>query len=398
MAICPNCDVELIWGLMPHPWPEMDEKIRKGTIIPMGCVVKPITHCPKCGSSMKPLDGPQLFEDIIQAANNYPNDKYSGNFYQHHLKVLKLATRVDESVIRAVKYLFLWELGKVSTKKTPKGYDLDFIDPDGTRYFATNTTGANNRVINKAIDMRNLEAAFRFRDGSDDLETFKYVARGISYGSVVLPIFYMHIWRPSECSIFDTNVWKAFCYYNTSCKKRTDNLDLWVKYKVYVSFFQEVVRITNLDWRIVDRGLRVIGARLPKSPDQPYPLPPQPSLNPIPQHILDHALEELTKLRGNIPFQEKGIKISVKLIMATMEILNSAPTKILPQYCRQAAADKTPDGLDGRIKQYLKIDLRTANIISDVLAKVPIVKVIEVGNPITRWLVKGTRLLNEWTW
>jgi len=42
--------------------------------------------------------------------------------------------------------------------------------------------------------------------------------------------------------------------------------------------------------------------------------------------------------------------------------------------------------------------LRTANIISDVLAKAGIVEIVQVENPDTGRIVKGTRLLQGWDW
>jgi hypothetical protein len=223
--------------------------------------------CHRCGTKIvnPPTNRRINYQDILQAANKYPNAKYSEQFYLHYLKFLENVAEVDKSVAKAVKYLFLWKLGKIFTKKTPKGYDLDFIDPDGTRYFATNTTSANNNAINKAIDKCNLEAAFRFRDGSDDLETFiTSVADRITSSSMVLPVFSMHIWRPAECPIIDINVWKAFCNYDISGKKRGAKPNSWPDYIDYVAFFQEVVQITGSDWRTIDRALWVIGSRLPK--------------------------------------------------------------------------------------------------------------------------------------
>lgn len=81
-----------------------------------------------------------------------------------------------------------------------------------------------------------------------------------------------------------------------------------------------------------------------------------------------------------------------------MEILNAEATKTLPQNCRNDVREKTPDGLDKRIKESLNTDLRTANIISDVLKLVGIVEIVQVINPQTGRLVKGTKLLQEWSW
>ncbi|MDD2211715.1 MAG: hypothetical protein PHV56_01865 [Clostridia bacterium] len=70
-----------------------------------------------------------------------------------------------------------------------------------------------------------------------------------------------------------------------------------------------------------------------------------------------------------IPFRLRGITIKRDLLEAAIAILNDSPKKTLPQNCRNDIRSRTPDGLDLRIKDYLNTDLRTANIISDVLAE-----------------------------
>jgi hypothetical protein len=43
-------------------------------------------------------------------------------------------------------------------------------------------------------------------------------------------------------------------------------------------------------------------------------------------------------------------------------------------------------------------DLRTANIVSDILAAAGIVSIIKVINPKTGRKIKATQLLPDWTW
>ena len=99
-----------------------------------------------------------------------------------------------------------------------------------------------------------------------------------------------------------------------------------------------------------------------------------------------------------VPFKHRGIMITHELIKTAIELLNAEPTKILPQNCRNDVRERTPDGLDRRIKESLDTDLRTGNIISEVLEKAGIVEVIQALNSRTGRSVKGTRLLVEWTW
>lgn len=118
----------------------------------------------------------------------------------------------------------------------------------------------------------------------------------------------------------------------------------------------------------------------------------------IPSIILDSANRKVEHTFGLIPFKYRGITITHELIKAAIEILNSASDKALPQNSRNAVKDKTPDGLDKRIKEILKTNLRTANIVSDVLKTAGIVTIISVLNPTTKRNIKGTKLLLEWTW
>ena len=119
----------------------------------------------------------------------------------------------------------------------------------------------------------------------------------------------------------------------------------------------------------------------------------------IPAILLESVCFRLEHENGKeLSFYERGIKIDRLLIGATLCALNNSPTKTLPQNCRNDICERTPDGLDRRIKEQLGSDLRTANIISDLLAGAGIVEVTQVQNPETGRLIKGTRLLDQWCW
>lgn len=102
--------------------------------------------------------------------------------------------------------------------------------------------------------------------------------------------------------------------------------------------------------------------------------------------------------KQSLPFKERGIEINRALIKAAIEILGNVTSKTLPQNCRNDLRIRTPDGLDRRIKDTLDTDLRTANIVSDILAECGIVEIVQVVNPKTGRMIKGTRLLNEKSW
>jgi hypothetical protein len=114
----------------------------------------------------------------------------------------------------------------------------------------------------------------------------------------------------------------------------------------------------------------------------------------IPINLLNKAYQKVIHLQyaGNLPFKWRGIKIDREMIAITLEILNAENAKTLPQNCRNDVRNRTPDGLDRRIKTRRNNDLRTANIISDVLEDAGIVEIVKVKN------LKATRLLPEWCW
>ena len=119
----------------------------------------------------------------------------------------------------------------------------------------------------------------------------------------------------------------------------------------------------------------------------------------VPESLLNKACELIAREVGEqLPFKYRGIYINRKLIQATLEVLNAAPGRTLPQNCRQHTRHNTPDGLDRRIKERLNLDLRTANIVSDLLGRAGVVEVVEVETFRTHRKVKGTRLKGEWSW
>ncbi len=119
----------------------------------------------------------------------------------------------------------------------------------------------------------------------------------------------------------------------------------------------------------------------------------------IPRQLLERACKIVQeKRKQSLPFYERGVKIDHNLIEAAVSILNDCPSKTLPQNCRNAIRQRTPDGLDRRIKEKLNTDLRTANIITDILAEAGVVENVRINNPETGKQVKGTRLLDSWIW
>lgn len=116
----------------------------------------------------------------------------------------------------------------------------------------------------------------------------------------------------------------------------------------------------------------------------------------IPSALLDNICTRIETKFERIPFKYRGIKITKELVAVTLEILNTETNKKLPQNCRNLIKEKTPDGLDKRIKQNLNTNLRTANIISDVLEKVDIVTVFKHEHITTGRNIKWTKSKIEW--
>lgn len=352
--------------------------------------------------------------EIIQnAAEEYDGEKYSEVFYSYHLLVLQNAEQISELVDRAVKYLFLWKLGKIHLEKGSSRHKLKFSDTEGRVYYSSIGPKVHNRAINRAIQKERLEFAFAFRDGRIDYNEFKRYARELTSSTIVLPSFYVHIWRPFQYPVFDTNVWKIF-RHQKGCRvsKRTQPRS-WSHFEAYVPFFKDVVAHSGLDWRTIDRGLWVLGGRLnttiekkntAKPEDAEFTTPdldPQQkesSFIPIPPELMNKLCLAIRKQWGTISFQHRGIEVSPRLIKTAIELLNEEPTKVLPQNSRNDVRERTPDGLDRRIKERLNLDTRTANIISDVLKGASIVEIIQIENARTGRMIKATRLLQEYCW
>lgn len=205
-----------------------------------------------------------LTRDVLtQVLHRYNAQKYSEDFYQCHLDVLRTAPVVAKPVEQAVEHLFLWKLGKVRTHKTFRSSPLEFRDSHGNQFHKIPVTGANSRALARATEQTRLQNGLAFRNGELSYEKFKEHARGIAE-SVVLPTFYVHIWRPSEYPILDEKVWKVFCDASRRTVCRYTKPRDWDDYEAYIEFFRKLVDSTGLCWRQVDQALWVLGSDLAK--------------------------------------------------------------------------------------------------------------------------------------
>ncbi|GHV21798.1 hypothetical protein FACS189494_07680 [Spirochaetia bacterium] len=119
----------------------------------------------------------------------------------------------------------------------------------------------------------------------------------------------------------------------------------------------------------------------------------------IPQELLEKVCARFDVL-GGLPYtvQKKHSKIVItrELIKATLEILNDADNKMLPQRALHENIENTKEGLDKEIKKKLHTNFSFAKYVSDVLGKVGVVRVIKRVNSPNR--LTSTQLLDEWTW
>ncbi|MBU1616044.1 hypothetical protein KJ693_12145 [bacterium] len=203
-------------------------------------------------------------EEILNTQKEYDKNKYPEEFYNSHLEILKNAKEISEPLSKAVEYLFLWKLGKIRSRQTLKSSQLEFSDSKGCRYYSIRTIETHCKIIERAIEKERLKTAISFNNGGISYDEFKPCADNLtdSSSAIVLPAFYVHIWRPAEYPILDKNVWKKFCDEKGKSVFKHTKPGSWKHFEDYTDFFKKLVADTGLDRRTVDRGLWVLGSQL----------------------------------------------------------------------------------------------------------------------------------------
>jgi hypothetical protein len=191
-------------------------------------------------------------QDLANWEAEYQAAKYPETPYRWGLQKIAESTRITDELKLAVRWLFLWKLGKVSHKKTPATSMA--TDIDGTGYFASDTTGSNSAAIENAIDPKRIEKGLAFRDGALSFTTFSTVAEELTTRSLVLPAFYCHIWRPREFPIIDINVWESMRALAPNLTPKLKPND-WSDYFVYARFFTDLQKDFNIKARSLDKAL-----------------------------------------------------------------------------------------------------------------------------------------------
>lgn len=198
-------------------------------------------------------------DELTQAASFFNEKKYSHEFYEHFLGDVGSAKKVTQELKDAVKYLMYWKLGKVSTKQQPTS---EVVVINGNTFYVSGTTSQNRLAIENSLKDELLELGLKFRDQVITYEQFKDEVNKITGTSIVLPTFYIHIWKPSDFPILDIKVWRTYKWNKGEVVLKHTKPHSWRHYEEYISFFNGLVSNLEDDWRECDKGLWMIGEKL----------------------------------------------------------------------------------------------------------------------------------------
>ena len=194
-------------------------------------------------------------ESILAAAKKYDEYKYPEDFYIENLEVLKRVKEINEETLIAIKNLFFWKLGKIKISNP-----LDKLKKlQNEEYHYINTTQKNYLAIEKAFDLDRVKSGLEFRDDKLSYGNFKLTVNQITETSIVLPAFYIHIWKPQKFPMIDIKVWKVYIHSIGKPVFKYTKPKNFNDYEKYLIFFKNLLKDTGLDWRTVDKGLWVIG-------------------------------------------------------------------------------------------------------------------------------------------
>lgn len=136
------------------------------------------------------------------------------------------------------------KLGKIRSKQTPSSTQLKLSDSKGRQHYSIPIPNTHEGVIKKkAIEKDRLENAIAFRDEAISYEKFKCYAGELTSSTIVLPAFYIHIWRPSKFPILDEKVLKVFCAEKQHPVFRYTKPMSWDDFEAYTSFFKKLLMI-----------------------------------------------------------------------------------------------------------------------------------------------------------
>ncbi|MBN2557927.1 MAG: hypothetical protein JXB33_04120 [Clostridia bacterium] len=196
--------------------------------------------------------------EILNAIKDYDSKKHSEEFYDFCLGKISKAVEPDEQLESAVRHLFYWFLGKVHIAGNSP---IESVKAGDTLYHISEAAPSNKAGIEEAVKKANLWAGLAFRNNSLPFENFQNYAKSITSGSIVMPAFFIHIFKPYEYPILNDRVWAAYrdelgksVFTNT----KPASWDNYMEYSGYCSYLK---RKFDLTLRQIDKGLWVIGDR-----------------------------------------------------------------------------------------------------------------------------------------
>lgn len=199
-------------------------------------------------------------EDIVQALKKYDSIKYSEEFYSYYLEKISRAFEPNDQLKDCVRYLILWFLGKV-TKERPDSF-IERVYVNEKKFFILKTTPNNERAIESACDNINLWAGLSFKNNHLPFNNFIQYADTITKNSIVLPSFYVHMFKPNEYPILNGKVWKVYIELMNKNVYINTKPAFWSHYHQYVNFCLYLKETLNLSLREIDKGLWVLGDEL----------------------------------------------------------------------------------------------------------------------------------------
>ncbi len=201
---------------------------------------------------------PSLSE-IQESVHNYDSDTHAEEFYDFYIKRIGMAVEPGEQLATDVRHLFYWFLGKVrKTEKSP----IESVQIGKNVYYISEAAPSNISAIDEAIKSENLWAGLAFRNGNLPIDNLINRARTLTKQSIVVPAFFVHIFRPWEYPILNNKVWAAYREELGKSIFTNTKPSTWDNYLEYVSYCSYLKRRTGMSLREIDKGLWVIGEKV----------------------------------------------------------------------------------------------------------------------------------------
>ncbi len=201
---------------------------------------------------------PSLSE-IRESVNDYDSDRHAEEFYDFYIKRIKMAVEPGEQLETDIRHLFYWFLGKVrKTEASP----IETVQINENIYYISESAPSNRAAVEEAVRGENLWAGLAFMNGNLPVDNLINKARRITKNSIVIPAFFIHIFKPHEYPILNNKVWAAYREELGKSIFTNTKPSTWDNYLEYVSYCSYLKRRTGLTLREIDKALWVIGERV----------------------------------------------------------------------------------------------------------------------------------------